>query len=93
LNDIYLDAIWVEVYAYMIRVSVVLIHRIILQEQYTFCHDAILESIQCGNTQILAHDLRIALSKMDNVDKDLKMTQFEAEFKVKERLNPYILGL
>lgn len=53
------------------------------QEQYTFCHDAILEAIQCGNTQILAHDLRIALCKMEAYDKDSKMTRFEKEFKVK----------
>jgi len=52
------------------------------QEQYTFCHDAILEAIQCGNTQILAHDLRITLPKMEAGDKDTKVTRFDKEFKV-----------
>lgn len=52
------------------------------QEQYTFCHDAILESVQCGNTQIYAHDLRITLARMVEVDKESKVTRFESEFKV-----------
>ena len=52
------------------------------QEQYTFCHDAILEAVQCGNTQIYAHDLRITLARMDDASKDSKVTRFESEFKV-----------
>ncbi|KAK3696715.1 hypothetical protein QZH41_013070, partial [Actinostola sp. cb2023] len=60
------------------------------EEQYTFCHDAILESIQCGNTQILAHDLRIALSKMEVSDKDHKVTRFEKEFKTLNKVSPVL---
>ena len=35
-----------------------------LQEQYIFIHDAILESVTCGDTQIVAGDLRDALEKL-----------------------------
>ena len=56
----------------------------LFQEQYTFCHDAILEAVQCGNTQIYAHDLRIALARMDDVTKENKVSRFEAEFKVRK---------
>lgn len=57
-------------------------HLFTSQEQYTFCHDAILEAVQCGNTQIYAHDLRISLARMDDASKDSKVTRFESEFKV-----------
>ena len=35
-----------------------------LQEQYIFIHDAILESVTCGDTQIVAGDLQHALEKL-----------------------------
>ena len=35
-----------------------------LQEQYIFIYDAILESVTCGDTQIVAGDLRDALEKL-----------------------------
>ena len=35
-----------------------------LQEQYIFIHDAILESVTCGDTQIVASDLQDALEKL-----------------------------
>lgn len=52
------------------------------QEQYVFCHDALLESILCGNTQISAHNLRIEMNKLREKDPASKMTGFEAQFKV-----------
>ncbi|KAL9973643.1 hypothetical protein ACROYT_G020124 [Oculina patagonica] len=60
------------------------------EEQYTFCHDAILESVQCGNTQIYAHDLRITLSRMSDVAKDAKVTRFESEFKTLNKVSPVL---
>ncbi|XP_044176026.1 receptor-type tyrosine-protein phosphatase S-like [Acropora millepora] len=56
--------------------------------QYTFCHDAILESLQCGNTQIYAHDLRITLARMDEVNKNDNMTPFDAQFKTLNKVSP-----
>ena len=35
-----------------------------LQEQYIFIHDAVLESVTCGETQIAAGNLRHALAKL-----------------------------
>ena len=35
-----------------------------LQEQYIFIYDAILESVTCGDTQIVASDLQDALEKL-----------------------------
>ncbi|XP_067041211.1 receptor-type tyrosine-protein phosphatase S-like isoform X4 [Acropora muricata] len=56
--------------------------------QYTFCHDAILESLQCGNTQIYAHDLRITLARMDEVNKNDNMTPFQTQFKTLNKVSP-----
>ena len=35
-----------------------------LQEQYIFIHDAILESVTCGDTQIVAGSMRMAMCKL-----------------------------
>ncbi|XP_020617545.1 receptor-type tyrosine-protein phosphatase kappa-like isoform X1 [Orbicella faveolata] len=60
------------------------------EEQYTFCHDAILESVQCGNTQIYAHDLRITLARMNEGNKESKVTRFESEFKTLNKVSPVL---
>ncbi|XP_068703641.1 receptor-type tyrosine-protein phosphatase F-like isoform X3 [Montipora foliosa] len=58
--------------------------------QYTFCHDAVLEALQCGNTQIYAHDLRITLARMDVVGQENKVSRFEAEFKILNKVSPVL---
>ena len=35
-----------------------------IQEQFIFIHDAILESVTCGDTQISVINLRLAVTKM-----------------------------
>ena len=45
------------------------------QDQYVFIHDAILESVTCGDTQILSSDLRVAINR-------LKDEGFTHQFKV-----------
>ena len=34
------------------------------QDQYVFIHDAVLESVTCGDTQIEASSLRVAMRKL-----------------------------
>ena len=34
------------------------------QDQYIFIHDAILESVTCGDTQIETNNLRVAMRKL-----------------------------
>ena len=53
-----------------------------LQEQYMFIHDAILESITCGNTQVSAADLQRAVTKLKQRDPNTKLTGYEQQFKV-----------
>ena len=47
-----------------------------------FIHDAILESITCGNTQVSASDLQRAVTKLKQRDPNTKLTGYEQQFKV-----------
>ena len=52
------------------------------QEQFVFIHDAVLESVTCGDTQISATNLRAAIQKMSRVDSATHKNTFEAQFHV-----------
>ena len=47
-----------------------------------FIHDAVLESVTCGDTQISATNLRSTIQKMSKVDPVTHKNTFEAEFHV-----------
>lgn len=47
-----------------------------------FIHDAMLESITCGNTQVSASDLQRAVTKLKQRDPITKLTGYEQQFKV-----------
>ena len=51
------------------------------QEQYVFIHDAILEAVTCGDTQISASDLRRNIQKLSRRDQETRSTGFESQFK------------
>ena len=52
------------------------------QEQYIFIHDAILEAITCGDTQIDASILKQRIHEMTSRDPVTNLTGFENLFKV-----------
>ena len=51
-----------------------------IQAQYMFIHDALKELILCGETEILAPNLGIAINKLSKVKDDT--TGFEMQFEV-----------
>jgi hypothetical protein len=53
-----------------------------LQDQYVFIHDAVLESLSCGDTQIQAGDLVMAIRRLREKDKTTQKTGFETQFQV-----------
>ena len=53
-----------------------------LQEQYVFLHQAVMEALTCGNTEIAPQDLRIAMNKLARAQKSSQRTGFAKEFKV-----------
>ena len=55
----------------------------LLQEQFTFIHDAVLESVTCGDTQISTGDLRSAIHMMQQRNSDTNKTAFEVQFEVR----------
>ena len=52
-----------------------------IQDQYVFIHDAILEAVTCGDTQIDSGNLRAKLNKMQKKDQSGK-TELELQFAV-----------
>ena len=53
------------------------------QDQYVFIHDAVLESLTCGDTQIPASGLAGAIEKLKQKDKETGRTGFETQFHVR----------
>ena len=47
-----------------------------------FLHDAILESVTCGDTQVTAADLRMMIKKYGRVDPITGLTGFQSQFNV-----------
>ncbi|XP_065834466.1 receptor-type tyrosine-protein phosphatase delta-like [Oscarella lobularis] len=60
------------------------------EDQYFFIHDAVLEAIQCGYTEINAKDLPHAMQKLSEVIADDGSTAIELEFKrlAMDKLDP-----
>ena len=57
----------------------------LIQEQYVFIHDAILESVTCGDTEISSANLRLVLQKMSKVNPKDNATSFQTQFKVRAK--------
>ncbi|CAI8037248.1 Receptor-type tyrosine-protein phosphatase delta, partial [Geodia barretti] len=56
-------------------------------EQYIFIHDAILEVLTCGDTQIDACNLRRVTQKMTECDTQTNLNDFEKQFEVLEKVS------
>ena len=54
----------------------------VFQEQYIFIHDAILESVTCGDTEISSANLRLVLKKMIKNNPQDSANQLQMQFKV-----------
>ena len=61
------------------------LYRMSLQDQYIFIHDAVLESLSCGDTQIQAGDLVKAIQKLREKDEVTQRTGYETQFQVWRR--------
>ena len=47
-----------------------------------FLHDAILESVTCGDTQVTAANLRMMIKKYGRMDAITGLTGFQSQFNV-----------
>ncbi|CAB4018698.1 partial [Paramuricea clavata] len=78
----------IDIYNYVRYLRTRRMFMVQTEEQYVFCHDALLESILCGNTQMAAHNLRIEMNKLRQRDATTKLTGFESEFKILNKVSP-----
>ncbi|XP_027042748.1 receptor-type tyrosine-protein phosphatase epsilon-like [Pocillopora damicornis] len=56
-------------------------HMVQKDDQYVFLHQAVVEALTCGNTEIAPQDLRISINKLSRAASPSKNTGFGAEFK------------
>ena len=55
---------------------------ILFQDQFIFIHDAIFESVTCGDTQIVPTNLRSTIQKLKKTDSHTGKTEFYKQFHV-----------
>ena len=60
------------------------------QDQYIFIHDAVLESVTCGDTQIDAGNLRTSLDKLLRETQPGR-TEMDIQFAVSTSIDSYAL--
>ena len=53
-----------------------------------FIHDAILEVLTCGDTQITATNLRLEIDKLSREDPSHKCTGYQHQFNILEQVTP-----
>ena len=51
-----------------------------------FIHDAVMEAVVCGKTEMPVHNLHNVVEKMSNKDPKSKLSGFENHFKVSKPL-------
>lgn len=52
------------------------------EDQYIFIHDALLEAVTCGNTEVPARNLYAYIQKLTQIEAGENVTGMELEFKV-----------
>lgn len=55
------------------------------EDQYSFIHEALLEAVACGNTEVAARSLYSYMQKLSKVETGEHVTGMELEFKVGHR--------
>lgn len=53
------------------------------EDQYSFIHEALLEAVACGNTEVPARSLYSYMQKLSKVESGEHVTGMELEFKVR----------
>jgi len=56
------------------------------EDQYGFIHEALLEAVACGNTEVAARSLYSYIQNLSQVEAGEHMTGIELEFKVLMRI-------
>lgn len=57
------------------------------EDQYIFIHDALLEAVTCGNTEVPARNLYSYIQRLTQIEPGENVTGMELEFKVSAASN------
>ena len=74
----------VDVYGHVTCLRAQRNYMVQTEDQYIFIHDALLEAVMSGNTEIPARNLYNHIQKLQQVDTDEGMTAMELEFRVSD---------
>jgi protein tyrosine phosphatase len=58
------------------------------QNQYIFCHDAVLEYVLCGETSVAAHSLRARIKTLSSVNQEEGVSGYKKELKLLAKVSP-----
>ncbi|XP_028401071.1 receptor-type tyrosine-protein phosphatase F-like isoform X2 [Dendronephthya gigantea] len=76
----------VDIYNFVCQMRTQRTHMVQVESQYVFLHKAVLEAIECGDTEINAPDLRVKMIQLNRTDPDNPdETMMEKQFKVLEK--------
>lgn len=70
-----------------------MLHDVLIQDQYGFIHDAVLESLICGETQIPAQNLPKAMKQLESIDPKSGKSGYEVQFEVCMIVTTHVLTL
>lgn len=56
------------------------------EDQYIFIHDALLEAVTCGNTEVPARNLYSYIQRLTQIEPGENVTGMEVEFKVRTNM-------
>ena len=65
-----------------IAMNCIIVQFWFIQEQYIFLHDAVLESVACGDTEISSANLRLTVRKLNKINPADNTTMLQTQFKV-----------
>lgn len=72
----------VDIYGHVTLMRAQRNYMVQTEDQYIFIHDALLEAVTCGNTEVPARNLYAYIQKLTQIEAGENVTGMELEFKV-----------
>lgn len=76
----------VDIYGHVTLMRAQRNYMVQTEDQYIFIHDALLEAVTCGNTEVPARNLYAYIQKLTQIETGENVTGMELEFKVQNYL-------
>ena len=72
----------VDIYGHVTLMRAQRNYMVQTEDQYVFIHDALLEAVNCGTTEVPARNLYAYIQKLTQIEGGENVTGMELEFKV-----------